>query len=49
MKKKTIWLGVGFVVLACWTIAKLHNGFDLVLFACGMGLVVYLIEKFSKT
>lgn len=49
MKKKTIWLGVGFVVLACWTIAKLHNGFDLVLFACGKAAIAAKPKRHHST
>jgi hypothetical protein len=48
MNRRTLWLSLGFVFLSCWAIAKLHDGYQLVLFCCAMGLVVYLIEKFAK-
>ena len=48
MNSRTLWLGVGFVLLSCWAIAHLHDGYQLVLFCCAMGLLVYLLEKFVK-
>jgi hypothetical protein len=48
VKKRTILLAVGFVLLSGWTIAHLRDGYHLVLFCCGMGLLVYMIEKFVK-
>jgi membrane protein implicated in regulation of membrane protease activity len=48
MNNRTIWLGVGFVLLSAWAIVHLHDGYQLVLFCCAMGLLVYLLEKFVK-
>ncbi|HSZ77199.1 MAG TPA: hypothetical protein VK775_07350 [Chthoniobacterales bacterium] len=48
MKHRTIWLVVGFAALSGWAIAHLRDGTHLVLFACAMGLVGYLIGKFAK-
>jgi hypothetical protein len=42
VKKRTLWLVVGFAALSGWTIAHLREGVHLVLFACAMGLVVWL-------
>jgi uncharacterized membrane protein YjjP (DUF1212 family) len=49
VKKRTLWLVVGFAALSGWAIAHLRDGLHLVLFACAMGLVGYLIGKFAKT
>ena len=49
MKTRTLWLVVGFAALSGWAIAHLRDGTHLVLFACAMGLVSYLIWKFAKT
>jgi hypothetical protein len=48
MNSRTIGLAIGFVILSCFAIWHLHDGYQLVLFCCGMGLVVYLIEMFAK-
>jgi hypothetical protein len=48
VNKRTLGLSVGFALLSCWTIVHLHDGYQLVLFCCAMGLVVYLLEKFVK-
>jgi hypothetical protein len=48
MNKRTLGLCIGFVLLSSWAIVHLHDGYQLVLFCCGMGLLVYLLEKFVK-
>jgi hypothetical protein len=48
MNNRTVWLGVGFVILSSWAIVHLRDGYQLVLFCCAMGLLVYLLEKFVK-
>jgi hypothetical protein len=48
MNKRTLGLSIGFVLLSSWAIVHLHDGYQLVLFCCGMGLLVYLLEKFVK-
>jgi hypothetical protein len=45
VKKRILWLIVGFAALSGWAIAHLRDGVHLVLFACAMGLVVWLIAK----
>ena len=48
MIKRTLGLSIGFVLLSSWAIVHLHDGYQLVLFCCAMGLLVYLLEKFVK-
>ena len=48
MNKRTLGLSIGFVLLSSWAIVHLHDGYQLVLFCCAMGLLVYLLEKFVK-
>jgi hypothetical protein len=48
MNKRTLGLSIGFVLLSSWAILHLHDGYQLVLFCCAMGLLVYLLEKFVK-
>ncbi|MFZ3333749.1 MAG: hypothetical protein WA197_24135 [Candidatus Acidiferrales bacterium] len=45
MKHRTLLLVVGFAALSGWAIAHLRDGTHLVLFACAMGLVVWLVAK----
>ena len=48
MSIRTLGLSIGFVFLSSWAIVHLHDGYQLVLFCCAMGLLVYLLEKFVK-
>jgi hypothetical protein len=48
MNKRTLGLSIGFVLLSSWAIVHLHDGYQLVLFCCAMGLLVYLLDKFVK-
>ncbi|MGB7750769.1 MAG: hypothetical protein WCF88_04390 [Candidatus Acidiferrales bacterium] len=48
MTNRSVWLAVAFVLLSSWAIVHLHDGYQLVLFCCAMGLLVYLLEKFVK-
>jgi len=48
MNKRTLGLCIGFVLLSSWAIVHLRDGYQLVLFCCAMGLLVYLLEKFVK-
>ena len=45
MKKRTLWLGVGFIFLSLWAISTVRGGIWLVIFACFVGLLVVLISK----
>jgi hypothetical protein len=48
MNNRTVWLSIGFVLLSSWAIVHLHDGYQLVLFCCAMGLLVFVLEKFVK-
>ena len=48
VKHRTLLLVVGFAALSGWAIAHLRDGVHLVLFACAMGLVGYVIGKSGK-
>jgi hypothetical protein len=45
VKKRTLWLGVGFIFLSLWAISTVRGGIWLVLFACFVGLLVVFISK----
>ena len=45
MKKRPLWLGVGFIFLSLWAISTVRGGIWLVIFACFVGLLVVLISK----
>ncbi len=40
VKKRTLWLGVGFIFLSLWAVSTIRGGIWLVLFACFVGLEV---------
>jgi hypothetical protein len=45
VKKRTLWLGVGFIFLSLWATSTIRGGIWLVLFACFVGLLVVFISK----